>query len=305
MRPTAFILSLAVAAAAQLATAAAADWTTTPGGVKDRGGVPVPAPVPYAETFKWYLRADIGGGWTSTPDVKEQGMTFGYDRLPAEGPPFGMNPAWFDADFDTFAQGGIGAGAYLTPRWRADVTVDARTKSEIKASGSYSYTIDPIFVGPNRRVDGSVTDKTDVRTTVSLVNLYLDLAERGSRLVPYIGVGVGAAVRSVDRRHSTKEDVIDTTTGLPAAGAAVFTASSKAHQLAPAVAAYAGVGYTIGPDMVLDLSYRYTYIGEIDFGTNVKYSLILANQFTGAQSRMTIGDTHEHTLRAGIRWNVW
>ena len=29
------------------------------------------------------------------------------------------------------------------------------------------------------------------------------------------------------------------------------------------------------------------------------------NNVGAATSRLNIGDTHEHALRAGVRWNVW
>jgi hypothetical protein len=67
-------LGLAIALLSATTVAEAADWNG--GSVKDgRGGILVPEPIPYAETFKWYLRADIGGGWTSAPAISEKGMT--------------------------------------------------------------------------------------------------------------------------------------------------------------------------------------------------------------------------------------
>ena len=139
MRLRTLCLALGFAALAPAAPALAGDWNRG-SSVKDygSGGVQVPAPIPYAETFKWYLRADIGGGVTSNPDVTEQGMQYGLNRDPTDGTSFGMSPTWFNSSFDTFAMGGVGVGAYLTPRIRADLTVDSRTKSSIEANGSYS-----------------------------------------------------------------------------------------------------------------------------------------------------------------------
>jgi opacity protein-like surface antigen len=302
MRLKPLLVSLALAAAGGATTAGAADLVRY-GGIKDYRGVPVPAPRPYAETFKWYLRADAGGGWVSEPDVKEDGLMFGLDRMVAEGPPFGMNSAWFNPDFDTFAVGGVGAGAYLSPRFRADVTVDVRTKSTIDAYGSYTYTIEPTPALPNHRINATVRDHTDVRTTLALANVYWDLAERGSRLVPYIGAGVGFAVRSLDRRHSTYETTFDMVANAPI-GTTEITGKSKAHQLAPAASVTAGVGYTLGPGMVIDLNYRYAYIGDVDFSTGLSLGRVVAGT-SSAESRMTLGETHEHTIRAGVRWNVW
>ena len=55
-----FSLGLALLAAKP---AEAGDWNNGAGQLKSHGGmagVPVPAPVPYAETFSWYVRADLG-----------------------------------------------------------------------------------------------------------------------------------------------------------------------------------------------------------------------------------------------------
>ncbi|MDX2155287.1 MAG: opacity family porin [Hyphomicrobiaceae bacterium] len=314
MRLKTMCLSLGLALVPAATGAEAADWNSGAGSIKDgrAGGISVPAPIPVTETFKWYLRADVGGGYMKEPQVSERGMTYGYDRDPAEGPPFGMSPAWFNPDFDTFAVGGVGAGLYLTPRFRADVTVDVRTKSDVKAEGRYTYRGDPAIydagnTGRQVRFDGRTVEQTDVRATVALANLYWDLTERGSRFVPYIGLGAGFAVRSLDRRHTTAEIGTDVTdpANQTTFTAATFSGQTKAHQLAPAASATAGVGYTLGPGMVLDLNYRYTYIGEVDFSTQVAYGQIVAGRQIGASSRMTIGDTHEHTIRAGVRWNVW
>ncbi len=301
MRLSTKLFSVGLALATFVPAAEAADWNR--GSVKDRGGIAVPAPIPVVETFKWYLRADVGVGLTSEPDIAEQGMTFGYDRDPVEGPAFGMNPSWFNPDFDTFMTGGVGVGMYLTPRLRTDATFDVRTKSTVTARGAYSYRLDPALA-LDRRIDGNVHESTEVRTSLLMANLYWDLAERGTRFVPYVGVGAGFAVRSVDRRHATQEDMIDTLTGAGVGVTSNFEGKSKAHQLAPAVSATAGLAYTLDTGMVLDLNYRFTYVGEVDFSTNVAYGEIIAGR-TGANSRMTIGDSFDHALRAGIRWNVW
>ena len=312
MRLNKLCLTLGLALVASAPGAQAADWNNG-GSIKDRGGVPIPAPIPIVETFKWYLRADVGGGLITGGDPSAKGEIYGLDRDPLEGPAFGTRSSWFTGDFDTFAVGGVGAGAYLNSYLRADVTVDTRTKSDANVDGTYTYRGSPAVYDPGNngttvRIDGRTKEQTDVRGTVALANLYWDLTERGTRFVPYIGAGVGFAVRSLDRRHDTSETITDTTdpAGHFQTGTRTFRGQAKAHQLAPAASATAGFAYTLDQGMVLDFGYRYTYLGPVDFNTNINYSpAINGAGNTSSSSRLTIGDTHEHTLRAGVRWNVW
>lgn len=311
MRLNKICLSLGLVLAIGAPDALAADWNRGGGSIKDRGGVPIPAPIPVADTFKWYLRADVGGGLITGGDPTSTGDIYGFDRDPAEGPAFGMLSSWFNNGFDTFATGGVGVGAYLSPSFRADVTVDVRTKSNVDADGRYSYTGDPAIYdnplgsGYDARIDGTTRQLTEVRGTVGLANIYWDLAERGSRFVPYIGVGLGFVVRTIDVRHSTTEVLYnDSSSPVTEVNRTYFTGKSKAHQLAPAAAAMAGFGYTLDSGMVLDFNYRYTYLGEAETSTAIAYTASIGG-IENARSKLTIGDTHEHALRAGVRWNVW
>ena len=302
------IMGLAVAGAAPAAQAA--DWDRG-GSVKDYGGVPVPAPIPVAETFKWYLRADIGGGVTDGPNATMSQNLYGLDRAPLDGPAFGAMPSWFSGDFQTFAVGGVGVGAYFSPRLRGDITVDVRTKGDAHIDQAYGYMGDPAIYDPGNvgtlvQVDGATREHTEVRSTVALANVYWDLVERGNRFVPYVGAGVGFAVRNIDRDHGTAETLTDVTdpANPSVIGTRTFTGQGTGRQLALAASATAGIAYNLSPGLVFDLGYRYTYIGAVDFDTRISFSQPINGQ-TSADSKLTIGDTHEHSVRAGLRWNVW
>lgn len=307
MRLKQICLSLGLGLAAMTPAAQAADWNNGAGGLKDHGGragIPVPAPIPVVETFKWYLRADVGGGVVTGGDPSERGMQYGLTDGDPASTPIGMDSTWFRNGFDTFAVGGVGAGAYITPRLRADATVDVRTKSDVTADGNYSYTGNPavydaITYPSGVQIRGSTVDKTDVHGTLALLNFYYDLTDRGTRFTPYIGLGVGAILRSMQRSHSSSEEAHDLASagiGAIPGTARTYQATSKSHQLAPAVAATAGFAYTLDTGMVLDFNYRFAYLGGVDFATRIDPSSI---------SRLTIDDTMEHALRAGVRWNVW
>jgi opacity protein-like surface antigen len=220
--------------------------------------------------------------------VSENGLLYGVPLDPSV-PPFGMSSAWFNKDFDTFFTGGIGVGAYLTPRLRADLTVDARTANDIKVDQTSTYN-----TGGGATIGIQTWEQTQVRNVVTLANLYVDLSQRGSGLTPYLGAGVGFVVRSMDRRHITNEDTdldgnYDNGT---------FSGESKAHQVSFAAAAMAGVAWSISPNTVLDFNYRFMWLGPVDMSTTI-------NGLAGPNSRLSIGDSFDHQFRAGLRWNVW
>ena len=284
-----------VCLAAMSSPAIAADWTRGASNAYRSMYVPAPRPVP--ETFNWYFRADLGLGLQHGLSLSENGLLYGDDGgVPlGTGTPFGMNSAWFNDDFDTFFVGGVGVGMYLSPRWRGDITVDARTATNADADGSYRYQL---TAAPGNFVEGTVRERTEVRNTVALANLYLDLSQRGSGVTPYIGAGIGFAVRSIDRDHTTTEIVEDGGGALVGPGS-TFTGQGKAHQVAPAAAVMAGLAYSVTPGTVIDISYRFTWIGGVDASTRI------TNGFDTYNSRLTIGDSIDHQIRAGLRWNVW
>ncbi|MEZ5817053.1 MAG: hypothetical protein R3D44_08235 [Hyphomicrobiaceae bacterium] len=308
MRLTKLCLMMGLALTVAAPTAQAADWNRG-GSIKDRGGIPVPAPIPVMETFKWYLRADVGGGLVDGAAPSTSQNLYGLDRDPLEGTMFGARSSWFTGDFDTFAMVGVGVGAYFTPRLRGDITVDVRSKGDAHIDATYSYTGSPAIydtgnTGRTVRIDGDTREHTEVRSTVALANLYWDLVERGSRFVPYVGLGVGFAVRNIDRDHETIENATDLANPTAPFHTRTFSGQGTGRQLAPAVAATAGLAYTLDHGMVLDLSYRYTYIGSVDFDTRIALSETI-NGSNFVNSKLTIGDTHEHAIRAGVRWNIW
>jgi opacity protein-like surface antigen len=290
MRLKRTLLWLALACLAMAAPAHAADWDR--GSIKDRGGVPVPAPIPVTEHFRWYVRADIGIGLGEAPDVTESGLLYGEADSIA---PFGIGSTWFNKDFDTFFTGGAGVGLYFTPHLRGDITVDARSANDVKVDQDFSYTQYDVATGvvTGNTVTGHTWEQTQVRGVVTLANLYWDLMPRGAGLTPYVGVGAGFVVRSMDRRHFSSQETVDGTGAV--VGATSWSGQSKAHQVAPAAAAMAGLAWSLSPGTVIDIGYRFTWLGSVDMSTPIN----------GYNSRITIGDSIDHEIRAGLRWNVW
>lgn len=296
------------------ASAEAADWNNGANGIKDytRGGVPVPAPAPVPDyAAKWYFRVDAGISFMDDPSVSERGMQFGLTDSPgATGPtPFGSSPAWFNKDFETSVVSGVGAGYIWSPRLRTDLTADVRSQSQVKGAGTYAYDLHAYQGGPppvylpipdssgltNMRVEGSVRDNTTIRSGTILFNLYYDLG-KFSHFTPYVGAGLGVALHEFERTHSTTENVCDNSTApFPTCSAyRSTTGTDKSHSASFAWAAMVGASYNLTSATLIDFNYRYLNTGS----TGVTLAA------AGGASKVTIGETGEHQLRAGLRFNI-
>jgi opacity protein-like surface antigen len=261
----------------------------------------VPAPAPVPETFNWYIRADIGVGITAG-DVSDHG-SYGLGDNNGNGGIFGPFFAadgsqrinWFDASSDPFFQGGIGFGKYITPRFRMDATIDFKTADQYGGTGTFTYdqVTMPGAVPTGNTVTVTGNDSVEVIDGVGLINAYLDLVPRG-QFTPYIGLGVGFATRIIDRTHESREET--------SLGGLVRTwdGTNKDIQFAPAASATAGLAWAITPGTILDVNYRYTYIGSVD--TSMQ---ILASDGAVTRSKITVSESHQHAIRAGLRWNIW
>jgi opacity protein-like surface antigen len=261
--------------------------------------VPIPAPVP--ETFAWYVRLDVGVG-TTGGDASQNG--FDYGAGPNAGSYWADAPSrmsWFDSSSDAFFQGGIGFGRYLSPRFRMDATLDYKTADQYGASGSFSY--DQVPPPPGGAPTGNTvlvtgTEDVEVSDGVMLINGYFDLVPRG-RFTPYIGLGAGFAARFIERSHSSRETVFDNL-GDPTGAFRTWNGDGKDTQFAPAVSATAGFTWAISQGTMLDVNYRYTYIGSVDTSMT-----IVASDASVQRSKITINESHQHAIRAGLRWNIW
>ena len=144
------------------------------GGLKGygSGGVPVPAPMPYNETYKWYLRGDIGTGF------KHAG-TIGVEGLPASV----LQPKdWHELSILSF-----GFGRYITPSLRTEFTLDYRTPrnlasgtktlADITRTGRLADTSNaggPIINVQTNVYSGFQNENTDYQNTTLLMSAFYD-----------------------------------------------------------------------------------------------------------------------------------
>lgn len=290
------------------APAAADGWHRGGGSIKEGGpvAVPVPVPVPIPDlAARWYLRADLSVGFADV-DISEHGLLYGRDLYPPQdlSAPFPTRAAWLDnGDTDaTFGAGG-GFGYYWSPWFRTDLTFEGRTQRELKIKGTYQYeqeTYDGANWNPtDLQVDGETRDTTKIDSGVVLFNAYYDFFRAG-RLTPYFGGGIGFAVNGLERSFSNREYACDPAPLPPGQDCldvgwpSPLRASETSYDVSFAAAFSAGLSYSLSPVTMVDIGYRYLYIGGSDMSLKIN----------GATSRVSTSDVHEHQLRAGLRWNI-
>ena len=197
------------------------------------------------------LIENFGSGWYLRGDL---GYAFGI-RPDAQSAPGFANPT--GNTLGSGFMGGVGAG--YKSRWlRTDVTLDYT--SPLKYTGTIAATDD-------------TTAKIEAVT--ALFNGYIDLGT-WYHATPYVGAGAGVAqLRAFDYSSTA---------------APPFTAGLSHTQWKFAWAAMAGVGYAIGANLMLDLSYRYMNFGDVATASD-------------AFGEMTLKNLAAHEVRIGIRWS--
>ena len=291
-----------------MAAPANADGWWGRGSIKDRAAVPVPAPVPIPDyAARWYLRADLGVGFAGA-DASEDGILYGqnlYGPPPDTSNPFSTPSRWFNDDIETTISYGGGLGYYWSPIFRTDITFEGRSQRDLEIRGTYSYaeeSYDPNngWEATGNIVDGQTSDIGSLNSGLVLFNAYFDL-NRGGPITPYIGGGIGFAVNKLERRFSNRENVCDPNDLSPWQSSCLdlgapfqTTGADSTYDVTFAAAVMAGLSYSITPVTMLDLNYRYLYISSSDINLNIN----------GVKSNFSTGDTHEHQVRLGLRWNI-
>ena len=133
------------------------------------------------------------------------------------------------------------------------------------------------------------------------MNGYYDF-DRGpqSRFTPYIGAGVGFAWNELKRNNLTVVDERDCAGGCSGSFDRVnsYSVQDKTHDVVFAASAMAGLSYRISDYALVDMNYRYLYAGSTDVELGIR------GRGIGGTSKVSIGEVHEHQLRAGLRFDV-
>ena len=203
-------------------------------------------------------------GLLHEPSYTENGAVYGADALPfLATTPFGFGGSGFvaggDAKGDGVFLGTVGYGAYFTPRFRGDLTIDFRSSARLKSESTYTYASSAGGTtvngagdrqgqhqqcrGPGKSVLGSAA----ARVLHALCRRRHRL--RLLRCHPHLHATIAVASQRQrrKRRHS----------------AARIRASSLAAAL------MAGVTFAIDQHWLIDVNYRALYLGEVEVVTNV------------------------------------
>ena len=275
--------------------------------------VPVPAPNPLPEhRAKWYFRVDGGIGFNASPSGSESGARYGETDSPGTtGPnPFGFRGSSFNSiseavSGDENVSISFGAGHYVSPNWRIDFTAEYRSNKKLTLTGDYSYQKHEFSgapatygaVTPDREVRGNVTENLKQRSSIFMANTYYDVATLGN-WKPYIGGGIGFAFTELSRSYSASTAECDPNQTPVPCGTLTTTSttneSDKHYNLALAASLSAGMSYRVTESASLDFNYRYLYVGGSESSLTIN----------GNASEFKLDASHEHYLRAGLRFDI-
>lgn len=245
-----------------------------------------PYMAPVASPSGWYLRGD--GAWASY-DAGDLGV----EDLGLVNAPGVIDT--FTGDTGSGWSIGGGVGKYFGNGFRGDLTLEYRTSTDVSGSAEASCC--------------TLATETEFDGTVGLANLYYDF-NRGGRITPYIGGGIGFA-------HLSTDGGILGCTAKPSCyssfGDATYGGSSTTNFAAAAMAgvtvklrggepAYMG-GIKDGPVMVeggrglyLDIGYRFLHLGELESANAV--------QTNGNELTTGWDDLNAHEVRFGLRYDL-
>lgn len=227
----------------------------------DLGLPPPPLPEPCVGCVgPWYLKGFVGA---ANPDVGD---------IFAEEYKFNDTFVIYDKDIKSSPLFGLGIG-YDTGRYfRFDITGEYRGSAVFLANDSYQT------FGP-----GTNEYTADIESWVGLANMYIDL---GTWLcvTPYVGGGVGFASIDVIGLKDVNVPV----------NSVAFAKDSTETNFAWAV--YAGLAYKVTPGLTIDLSYRYTDLGDARSGTRTAYD------FSGTAKGIEIEDITSNDVMLSVRF---
>ena len=231
----------------------------------------MPEPVEFSG---WYLRGDVGVGIASRPEIRS---TFS-DVVPG--------PRYEQRDLDDVAFVGGGVGYQLNHWLRFDATGEYRTSQKLSAVQSYNLGA---FNVPPDNSRGYDQYTGNIQSTVALINAYVDVGT-WHNITPFIGAGVGGAFNRVYGLSDTGVG------GVNGAGNGGFGFAREKDSADLAWAGYAGLAYTVNPNLKLELAYRYLNMGE------AKSSPIGCVNQNGCPLEVQRYRLESNDIKLGMRW---
>jgi len=227
----------------------------------DLGLPPPPEPEPCVGCAgPWYLKGFVGMANPEVGDIFAEEFLLN-DTFVVHHKDIKSTPLW-----------GLGFGYDTGHYFRFDITGEYRGSAVFLAEDSYQT------FGP-----GTNEYTADIESWVGLANAYIDLGTWHC-VTPYVGGGVGFA--SID--VIGLKDV-----NVPVNGVAYAKDNTETNF---AWALYAGLAYKVTPGLTIDLSYRYTDIGDAKSGIRTAYDN------SGTAGGIEIEDITSNDLLLSVRW---
>ena len=180
---------------------------------------------------------------------------------------------------------GGGMGWYISPNFRADLTVDHHRNA--KAHGTVNVPLSAIADPLQADHAGDWYSEFNVQSTTLLANFYYDFGSRHD-FNPYVGVGLGWAFNNTNAGKITNP-------------CGCLSAIDGADETNFAWALMAGVSKDLGHGFNMDLGYRYLNMGGAHTGN-------IIDDATGAEIPDTdpiVDDLTAHELRVGLRYDIF
>jgi opacity protein-like surface antigen len=224
----------------------------------------------------WYIRGFVGGANPHVGDISSELFQFNDFQV-------------FHKDIKSspFVGGGVG---YEFNQWlRFDVTGeyrgDATFFGQDRYPGSDGFNrVGPPF-GPGEFNPGTNEYTADIQSWLGLANAYVNLGTYHC-LTPYVGGGVGFASISV---NGLKDVNVPN-------GSVFYGADHTQTNFAWGV--YAGLAYDVTPGLTIDLSYRYTDLGDARSGR------VTAYDDSSSYKSLNIDDITSNDIMLGVRWKL-
>ena len=216
-----------------------------------------PAPIEPVDFGGWYLRGDVGVGVASKPDIRSSFAD--GPGLPGSGAATASSVTGFNQQsLDDSAFLGVGAGYQFNNWFRADATGEYRTSQHLSAIEGYSSQGSGTDIFGHAGYTGKDLYSGSVQSSVFLANAYFDIGT-WYRLTPFFGAGIGGSYNRVYGLN----DIGAGSTSSTGAGNGGFGYARQSSGFDLAYAGYAGLAYSVSPNLKLELAYRYLNMGDV------------------------------------------
>jgi opacity protein-like surface antigen len=231
----------------------------------------------------WYLRGTLGFEWSLSADYSDADSTAtNPPALFGTGPGRDGRPIGAYGDFGQFLLVEAAVGKQILPWLRSEITFTYRP--DMQYSGQANF----------RGVPGEQPVSASADSLSGMANLFLDIAGLTGvnlgRFHTYMGGGAGVA-------HNRLSEMTYGFPGNPGAHKITITPTGKKTDIA--FMAAIGMGIALSDRTLIDISYRYTDLGQVHTDAGKAY---LNNIPAGIDIAETWAPLRTHGVFAGIRY---